>query len=137
MDDDQHASLVEGAMFSALGLVHLGNWGLLDPARFNVLVGAEASVGSWRSELAFSFLADLGVRLAVGSPDLAVSFQLMYTPGLVLAETRWAFAYLGYRATIAVQIGDTFGIGLSWREVGRGADDTQRSLELLLSRGFE
>lgn len=138
MDDDQHASLVEGAMFSALGLFHLGNWGLLDPARFNVLLGLETSVGSWRSEVAFSALADLGVRLELGSPgEYAFAFQLMYTPGFVAAETRWAFAYLGYRATVSLELRDTFGVGVSWRELGRGADDTQRSLEIILSWGIE
>jgi len=136
VDDDQRASFVEGAMFSLLGLFHLGNWGLLDPMRFNIVLGAEASLGTWREEVAFSFLADLGVRWAIGSPDFSVAFQLLYTPGFVAAETRWAFAYLGYRATVSVQLPGAFGIGVSWRELGRGADDTQRSLELYLSWGW-
>jgi hypothetical protein len=135
IDDDQRASFAEGAMFSALGLFHLGNFGGLDPVRFNLLIGLEASLGSWRREVVFDLLADVGVRLAIGSPDYAVSFQLLYTPGPIAAEAGWSFAYLAYRATVTMQLA-YFGIGLSWREVGRGADDTQRSLELLLSWGI-
>ena len=78
------------------------------------------------------------MRLELGSPgEYAFAFQLMYTPGFVAAETRWAFAYLGYRATVSLQLRDTFGVGVSWRELGRGADDTQRSLEVMLSWGIE
>lgn len=135
VDDDQRASFVEGAMFGVLGLFHLGNFGALDPLRFNVLLGAEVSLGTWRREVVFDLLADIGVRLAVGDPDYAVAVQLLYTPGPISAEGGWSFAYLAYRATVSFQLA-WFGLGLSWHEVGRGADDTQRSLELLLSWGI-
>ena len=135
MDGDQRVSPVEGAMFSALGLFHLGNVGNLDPLRFNVIVGLEASVGTWRRDLVFDTLADAGVRLAIGSPDLFVALQLLYTPGVVLAESRFGFSYAAYRAMVTLSLG-SFGMSLSWREMGRGANDTQRSLELLLSWGM-
>ncbi|MBX3274233.1 MAG: trypsin-like peptidase domain-containing protein [Sandaracinaceae bacterium] len=136
-DDRQGASFVEGGTFSVLTLAQLGNWGMLDPARFNVIVGGEVSVGSWRSELLLDGLADLGVRLSLGAPDdVAITMTLVYTPGVVFAESRWSFAYLGYRAMIALDVRDRFGVGLSWRELGRGAGDTQRSLELYVSFGI-
>ena len=128
-------SFVEGAIFSALGLFHIGNFGRLDPLRFNVLLGAEASLGTWRREVVFDLLADIGVRLAIGSPDYAVAVQLLYTPGPITSEASWTFAYLAYRVTVTFQLA-WFGVGLSWREVGRGAEDTQRAPELLLSWGI-
>lgn len=135
VDDHQRSSFVEGAMFSAMGLFRIGNFGRLDPVRFNVIAGAEIGLGSWRESFVFDLLADVGVRFAVGEPNLSVALQLMYTPGPVLAEQRWGFTYLAYRATISLQLGH-FGVGLSWRELSRGAEDTQRSLELLLSWGI-
>jgi hypothetical protein len=135
IDDHPNAHFVEGAIGSVLGLFHLGNWGDLDPIRVNLVLGAEASIGAWREELLFSALGDLGVRVALGSPDVAIAFQLLYTPGLVVAETRADLAYLGYRASVALQL-NRFGIGTSWREVGRGGEDTHRAWELFLSWGY-
>ncbi|HJL20180.1 MAG TPA: trypsin-like peptidase domain-containing protein, partial [Sandaracinaceae bacterium LLY-WYZ-13_1] len=135
IDDHPNAQFVEGAVGSVLGLFHLGNWGDLDPIRVNVVLGAEASIGSWREELVLTALGDLGVRVALGSPDVAIAVQLLYTPGLVVAETRADLAYLGYRASVAVQL-YRFGIGTSWREVGRGGEDTHRAWEIFLSWGY-
>ncbi len=92
-------------------------------------------MGGSRGKPVADFLADLGLRLAVGNPDFAVAFELLYTPGPETAENYSHMVYAAYRATATLLFG-RFGIGLSWHEVGRGVDVTEQSLELQLSWGF-
>ena len=135
IDDHQNAPWVNGGAGTVGALFQVLRRGDLAPWRFSLVVGAEMNMGGWRKLFVFTALADVGVRLLLGSPRVAATMALYYRLGVAVAEGRTTFAYLGYRAMAGVQIRTTE-LGIAWSETGRGADSTFRTAELYLSWGF-
>jgi len=135
VDDHPNAPWVNGGAGTVGGFFQVLRRGDLAPWRFSLVVGAEMNMGGWRKLFVFSALADVGVRLLLGSPRVAATMALYYRLGVIMAEGRTAFAYLSYRAQAGIQF-RTFELGFAWNETGRGADSTFRTAELYLSWGY-
>lgn len=121
-----------GGVMGQFQVLRLGN---RNPWAFSLVLGGEFFMGGWRSNFEFSALADIGVRFLIGSRTVSAVISCFYNLGFMVAEGRPSGVYLGYRTQLGVQFG-RFEIGLSWRETGRSAHSTYRSLELVFGMGL-
>jgi hypothetical protein len=135
IDDHPDAPWVNGGAGTISGLFQVLRLGTRTPWMFSLVVGIDLDMGGWRDYGAFTALADLGVRLLLGSPRIAASMAFYYNIGVAVAEDRTSFAYLAYRAMAGLQL-RSFEVGLSWSETGRSADTTLRLAELYVSWGI-
>lgn len=126
---DQDYATMDAGVVTAMTLIRAVSFGARDPVRFSFVLGPELTVGAWRGNVAWTVAADAGVALDVGTPDVSAVVRALYTFGAVGGEGRTALLYRAYRLMIGVAFG-SFGLGLSWREAGREADTTLRTLEL-------
>jgi|SRR5579859_2009185 len=99
-----------------------------------ITLGAEGTMGAWRSRLAGDALAEVGVRASFGG-NVRATTALLYTPGFVGAEGRGYASLRAYRAMAGVTVGHTT-YGVTVQEVGRGADDTFRTYGAYVELGF-
>jgi hypothetical protein len=134
-DDHPRAQAVGGGAATVLGHAQFLPIGALRPVQLSFLAGAELTVGSFRDVAAVCFLADVGLRLALGSPRVAGALTLLYDLGVVYAEKRTAFAYASYRVMLGLQL-RRLAFGASYQETGRGADSTLRGLSLYVDWAF-
>lgn len=126
---DQTYATMDAGVVTAMTLIRAVSFGARDPFRFSFVLGPELTVGGWRGDVAWALAADAGVAFDVGTPDVSAVVRALYTFGAVGGEGRTALLYRAYRVMIGVAFG-SFGLGLSWREAGRDADTTLRTLEL-------
>jgi hypothetical protein len=99
-----------------------------------VTLGVEGTMGSWRSRLAGSALAEVGMRASFGG-NVRATTAFLYTPGYVSAEGRGYASVRAYRAMAGVTVGrSTYGVSL--QEVNRGSDDTFRTYQAFVEVGF-
>lgn len=134
-DDHDRAQGLGGGAGTLLGLAQFLPYGTLRPIRFSFLGGVELTAGAFRDVAAVSFLVDLGFRLALGSPRVAVAFSALYNLGVIWAEKRTSFAYASYRFMLGLQL-RRLSFGVSYRETGRNADSTFRGLALYVDWAF-
>jgi hypothetical protein len=99
-----------------------------------ITLGAEGTLGQWRSHLAGTGLAEVGARASVGGKVRATA-AILYTPGFVSAEGRGLLSYRAYRAMVGATVGHAT-YGLTMQEIGRGADDTFRMYGAFVELGF-
>jgi V8-like Glu-specific endopeptidase len=97
-------------------------------------LGAEGTLGQWRSHLAGTALFEAGVRASFGGKVRATA-AVLYTPGYVSAEGRGLPSLRAYRAMAGVTVGKAT-YGLTMQEIGRGADDTFRTYGAYVELGF-
>lgn len=128
-------STTNGGGGGVMGQFQVLRLGHRNPWAFSLVLGGELFMGGWRSNFEFSALADIGVRFLIGSPRVSAVISCFYNLGFMVAEGRPSGVYLGYRTQLGVQLG-RFEIGLSWRETGRSAHSTYRSLELVVGMGL-
>jgi len=131
LDDAPNADTVGGAEFglSAHGRLAISRYVYFRTA---LVFGFEAGFGSWRDHASVIFLAATGLRFEVGPRETGVFVQVLWTPGYAFAEARESGTPLAYHAGIGMTFG-MWEVGVEWREVGREAYDTARSLHLTLS----
>lgn len=104
---------------------------------FALPLGAAIGFGAWPFERAegnsmalFSAMVELGARVRLGSADRSKPFvEAVYGVGFMHAEGRQHFVYRRYRVSIGIERGGG-GYMLSYREEGRDADATLRSVDL-------
>ncbi len=125
---------IDGYVFSAGFAVTPWTLGPHSTVSMSPMAAIESAIGSWRGSLLFLTSLDLGARVRFGR-RIAGSVTLLYAPGVVVAEERTTFSYAAYRAQAMFHLGG-FGVGLTWRESGRGADSTVRAAELIIEAGF-
>jgi hypothetical protein len=89
--------------------------------------GGGIDMGTWRNAFAGVLSGDLGIAVRAGAPYGAI-FSLLYTPSALYAEGRAAASLKAYRASAGIQLGHDVAIGVSWQEIGRGADSPLRML---------
>jgi hypothetical protein len=109
--------------------------GDLSPIRFSFLAGVELTAGAFRDLATVNFLVDVGVRLALGSPRVAVALTALYNFGVIWAEKRTSFAYASYRFMLGMQL-RRLAFGVAYGETGREADSTYRGLSLYVDWAF-
>jgi S1-C subfamily serine protease len=102
--------------------------------RLGLTLGAEGTLGTWRSRLAGAALVEVGARASIGGHVRATA-AVLYTPGYVSAEGRGLASWRAYRAMAGVTVGQAT-YGLTMQEIGRGADDTFRTYGAYVELGF-
>jgi hypothetical protein len=129
VDDDPRGEAVSGFAGHVIGHVHFLEIGSLRPLRLSLFAGVELLFGDWRDAPLFAATADIGLRLALGSPSIAATLTVAYNVGVALAERRTDFVYASYRVSLGARW-RLFGIGVSFQELGRDANATLRSVTL-------
>ncbi|MBO6940675.1 MAG: trypsin-like peptidase domain-containing protein [Deltaproteobacteria bacterium] len=104
---------------------------------FAMPLGAAIGIGAWPFDRAegnslalVSAMIELGARLRLGSADRTRPFvEAVYGVGFMHAEGRQHFVYRRYRVSLGIERGSG-GYMISYREEGRDADATLRSIDL-------
>ncbi len=104
---------------------------------FALPLGAAIGLGAWPFDRAegnslalVSAMVELGARFRVGSTERTKPFiEAVYGVGFMHAEGRQHFVYRRYRVSLGIERGSG-GYMLSYREEGRDADATLRSIDL-------
>ena len=108
--------------------------GRRQPWELSLITGVEARIGSWRSYVVGDATFSVGARFSLGR---VVGFDatLLYTPGFIAAEGRLDGVYKSYRFAAAFHY-RRLAFGLSWQEMGRGANTPYRNLGVFAEVGF-
>lgn len=106
------------------------------PGRVRVasVFGVDVGLGTWRDAELFTAFFTPGLRVTIGA-DTAVFVEALYLAGYIAAEERSHGTYIGYRATLGLDL-DRWTLGLAWQESARGADSTLRAAQLTASWEF-
>jgi hypothetical protein len=128
----------QGSLQGAMG--GLGIDGLLRIMRtptsdVSLAAGLGGDLGPWRRSFTGVASGDVGVRAGMGEA-FGLTLGAFYTPSVVYAEGRSAFAPKAYRASVGMRLGRGVSCGVSWQEIGRGADSPLRVLAGYLEAGL-
>ena len=128
------AALDSGPNFGFGGHLALG-YDVVATQYFSAFVRVGADAGAWRSELYWLITPELGIRGALGSHH-QIFGELGWGLPFIQAEKRQTFpAWVNYRISLGYQ-NTGFFAGISWREVGRQANDTFRTFQIFLGSRF-
>lgn len=134
VDGASQADAVEGGM-GGLGMhFRVLRYGDRQPFGMAAVLGVATHLGRWRGLLAAMVAVDIGATVRLGWPRGA-TLTVLYTPAFVHAEGLDHFAYRAYRVRAGVQLW-AWNLGLSYQELGRGADSTLRPLLLDVEVAF-
>jgi hypothetical protein len=100
--------------------------GRRQPWELSLITGVEGRVGTWRSYFVGDMTCAVGARFGFGRV-IGFDATILYTPGFIAAEGRVEGVYKAYRVAAAIHY-RRIAFGVSWQEMGRGADSTYRSV---------
>lgn len=131
---DDHPDADGSGYTVRVGVASVSTFAAPGPVRIASVFGVDVGLGTWRdAELLTAFFTP-GLRVTIGS-GTAAYVEALYLAGYIAAEERSHGTYIGYRATVGLDL-DRWTVGLAWQESARGADSTLRAAQLTASWEF-